>query len=533
MHAQRHHRGAHRPSHLKAVKPTDPPHPGQRLEPEQNSGQKSGQKPGPTPSKTGTPHEDRLAKLASFTTNLRMVSLNLLLLVGACLAGAVLWKLVSARETVIENIYVPEAFAKIGYSGDAFQSFVAGHLIALEERAADVIPASAKEEIRLDSDMPDFSVPGTSISAKTILQYVREALPLPVSTISGSVTGTPDHYVLHLVLAERGQVYRFNTPEGAIADLDKNLSDLALDVLKKHSPYIYASYQSAEAQTRCYAGKGACNFSEAERIFSSIVDAGDEQPNYKWALLGLSKIDEAYHDYKGEINAVSRLSAEYPSSWSFYNWGVALSELGCHKLAIGAFERSIALHSSREAAFNAIGRAWLALAKQAPDRYSTEAKSKLQNARDDFRIAVYLKPDYQEAHVNLAESLKLLGDDNGARREYVSAIKMDPTHAGLAYAMYAELVGDQKERSKLLGFASWADNLHKECRASNSTSLLEAQGCSVAIQAETTRVVNTGSEAGIETVAATAAPAPDCRGLAVDDRLAPEDGLPGFPEITP
>jgi hypothetical protein len=233
MHAQRHHRGAHRPSHLKAVKPTDPPHPGQRLEPEQNSGQKSGQKPGPTPSKTRTPHEDRLAKLASFTTNLRMVSLNLLLLVGACLAGAVLWKLVSARETVIENIYVPEAFAKIGYSGDAFQSFVAGHLIALEERAADVIPASAKEEIRLDSDMPDFSVPGTSISAKTILQYVREALPLPVSTISGSVTGTPDHYVLHLVLAERGQVYRFNTPEGAIGDLDKNLSDLALDVLEK------------------------------------------------------------------------------------------------------------------------------------------------------------------------------------------------------------------------------------------------------------------------------------------------------------
>ncbi|MFM0130649.1 tetratricopeptide repeat protein [Paraburkholderia sediminicola] len=462
-----------------------------------------------------------------------MVSLNLLLLIGACLAGTVLWKLVSARETVIENIYVPEAFAKIGYSSDVFQSLVAGQLIALEDSAANVIPASAKEEIRLGSDMPDFSVPGTSISAKTILQYVREALPLPVSTISGSVTGTPDRYVLHLVLVERGQVYRFDTPYGAIADLDKNLSDVAIDVLKKHSPYIYASYESAEAQTRCYAGKGACDFSEPERIFSSIVDAGDEQPNYKWALLGLSKIDEAYHDYKGEINAVSRLSAEYPSSWSFYNWGIALSELGCHKLAIGAFERSIALHSSREAAFNAIGRAWLALGRQAPDRRSTEAKSDLQNARDDFRIAVYLKPDYQEAHVNLAESLKLLDDDKGARREYMSAIKMDPTHAGLAYARYAELVGNQKERSELLSYASWADNLHDECRASNSTSLLESQGCSITTQAETTRIANTGSHAGIETVAATAAPVPDCQGLAVDDRLSPEDGLPDFPGIAP
>jgi tetratricopeptide (TPR) repeat protein len=524
MHAQRHHRGAHRPSHLKAVKPTDPPHPGPRPEPEQ--------KPGPTPRTASSPHEDRLAKLATFTTNLRMVSLNLLLMIGACLAGAVLWKLIFARETLIENIYVPEAFAKIGYSSETFQSFVAGHLIALEARAADVIPASAKEEIKLDSDMPDFSVPGTSISAKTILQYVREALPLPVSTISGSVTGTPDRYVLHLVLAERGEVSRFATPEGSITDLDQNLSNLAVDVLKKHSPYIYASYESAEAQARCYAGQGACDFSEAERVFSSIVDAGDEQPNYKWALLGLSKIDEAYHDYRGEIDAASRLAAEYPSSWSFYNWGVALSELGCHKMAISAFERSIALRSSREAAFNAIGRAWLALAKQAPDRHSTEARTDLQNARDDFRVAVYLKPGYQEAHVNLAESLKLL-DDDGARREYVSAIEMDPTHAGLAYARYAELPGNRNERRKFLDYANWADNLHEECRSTNSTSLLEALGCSIATQAETTRVANTDSRAGIEIVAATAAPAPDCRGLAVDDRLPPEDSLPEFAQVVP
>ncbi len=525
MHAQKHHRGAHRPPYLNAVKPTDQPRPGPQPGPEQ--------KPGSTPRKASPAQEGRLAKLATFTTDLRMVSLNLLLLIGVCLAGAMLWKLIFARETLIENITVPEAFTRIGYSSEAFESIVAGHLIALEARAADVIPASAKEEIKLDSEMPDFSVPGTSISAKTLLQYVREALPLPVSTISGSVTGNPDHYVLHLVLAERGAVYRFATPEGSIADLDQNLSNLALDVLKKHSPYIYASYESAEAQSRCYAGKGACDFSEAERVFSSIVNAGDEQPNYKWALLALSKIDEAYHDYNGEINAASRLSAEYPSSWSFYNWGVALNELGCYKMAISAFERSIALRSSREAAFNATGRAWLALARRAPDLHSTEAKTDLHNALDDFRLAVYLKPDYQEAHVNLAESLKLLDDDKGAHREYVRAIEMDPTHAGLAYARYAELFEDPKERSKFLGFAKWADNLHKECRATNSTSLLEALGCSVAMQAETPRVANTDSHGGIETVAAAAAPAAGCRGLAVDDRLPPEDGWPDFAQIVP
>ena len=155
------------------------------------------------------------------------------------------------------------------------------------------------------------------------------------------------------------------------------------------------------------------------------------------------------------------------------------------------------------------------------------------NARDDFHIAVYLKPDYQEAHVNLAESLKLLDDDSGARREYLSAIKMDPTRAGLAYARYAELVRNPKERSELLGLASWADSLHKECRASNSTSLLESQGCSVAMQAETTHFADTGSYAGIETVAATAASAPDCQSLAVDDILGPKDGLPDIPEIAP
>ncbi|CAB3665616.1 hypothetical protein LMG24238_01819 [Paraburkholderia sediminicola] len=533
MNAPRHHRGADRPSHLRAVKPTHQPHPGSGPEPEKKPRPKRGR----TPRKTGAQDEGRLARVATFTSNLRIVSLNVLLLFGAFLACAVLWKLLSARETVIENISVPEELAKIGYSSDVVQSLVAGQLLDLEESAANVIPASAKEEIRLDSDMPDFSVPGTSISAKAILQYVREALPLPVSTISGSVTGTPDHYALHLVLVERGQVYHFDTTEGAIADLKNKLPNLASDVLKKHSPYIYASYRSAEAQTSCYDDSSACDFAEPEQIFSSIVDAGDEQPTYKWALLGLSKIDEVNHQYKAEITAVSRLSAEYPSSWSFYNWGVALSELGCHKQAIGAFERSIALHSSREAAFNAIGRAWLALARQASERHSAEAKSDLQNARDDFHIAVYLKPDYQEAHVNLAESLDLLGDDKGARSEYVNAIKMDPTRAGRAYARYAELAQTPKERNEFLGFANWADSLHKECRAGNSTSLLEEQGCSVAMQAETTQLADTGSHAGIETVAATptaaAAPAPNCQSLAVDDMLGPKDGLPDIPEIAP
>jgi hypothetical protein len=177
VHAQKHHRGAHRPPYLNAVKPTDQPRPGPQPGPEQ--------KPGSTPRKASPAQEGRLAKLATFTTDLRMVSLNLLLLIGVCLAAAMLWKLIFARETLIENIYVPEAFAKIGYSSETFQSFVAGHLIALEARAADVIPASAKEEIKLDSDMPDFSVPGTSISAKTIHLGQRHRHPGPLRFASG------------------------------------------------------------------------------------------------------------------------------------------------------------------------------------------------------------------------------------------------------------------------------------------------------------------------------------------------------------
>jgi hypothetical protein len=175
--------------------------------------------PSPTPSSLA----EGFVKAAAITTSLRTIFMDLLLLIGVGLAGAILYKLVCAHETLIETISVPDELSKAGYSGSVFQSLVADHLIRLEQRAEDVIPASAKEEIKLDADMPDFSVPGTSVSAKTMLQYVRETLPLPISTITGSVTkvaNTKDHYVLHLTLVERGVVYHFDTPEGPITDLE-------------------------------------------------------------------------------------------------------------------------------------------------------------------------------------------------------------------------------------------------------------------------------------------------------------------------
>ena len=74
MHAQKHHRGAHRPPYLKAVKPTDQPRPGPQPGPEQKSG--------PTPRKASPAQEGRLAKLATFTTDLRMVLYGVALIVA-------------------------------------------------------------------------------------------------------------------------------------------------------------------------------------------------------------------------------------------------------------------------------------------------------------------------------------------------------------------------------------------------------------------------------------------------------------------
>lgn len=508
MHAPRPRRGSLHPPHLKVIKLSEPAHQDEVA---------------PRP-----PLAERLVKTAALSTNLRTIFLDLLLLIGICLAGAMVYKLVFARETLIETITVPDELSKTGYSGNVFQSLVANHLIGLEERAADVIPASAKEEVKLDTDMPDFSVPGTSVSAKAMLQYVRETLPLPMSTITGSVTavpGTKGRYVLHLTLVERGGVYHFDTPESPIAELDRHLDALAQTVLQKHNPYIYASYASAVAQARCYAGNGTCDFSEAQRIFSSIVNAGEDQPNYKWAVLALSKIDEAYHDYKGEIDRVSDLASKYPSSWSFYNWGVALSELGCQEMAIGAFEQAIAWHASREAPFNAVGRTYLMLAKRERDMRSVKAINELKDARDNFLAAIRLKPDYQEARVNLAESLQLLDKPDDARFEYSRAIEMDPAHAGLAYARYAEMFSDPQTRATLRGLANWADMLHDECRPTNSASLLEALGCSVATQIQSTAMVQTGAQE-VRLVRATPRETDTCRGYAIEDRLLMNAGLP-------
>ncbi|MFP3656762.1 tetratricopeptide repeat protein, partial [Burkholderia sp. SIMBA_052] len=50
--------------------------------------------------------------------------------------------------------------------------------------------------------------------------------------------------------------------------------------------------------------------------------------------------------------------------WAYYNWGVALMDMGCYQQAADVLRRAVELHKDYAPAHNALGRAWLALAQR-------------------------------------------------------------------------------------------------------------------------------------------------------------------------
>ncbi|MGF6980967.1 tetratricopeptide repeat protein [Paraburkholderia sp. JPY303] len=475
---------------------------------------------------------------ADFTTDLREIVLFALLLLACILIVCVLWQLVSQRVVIIQPLSVPAEIAKAGYSSEIVQSLIANRLLSLEDDAGNVMPASAKEEIKLDSEMPDLQVPGTTVTMRTLLQYVRQTLPIPSTTISGYVIGPADHPVLHLILSKHGETLLLETRDGPLSNFPNRIEEVADNLMEKHDPYVYASYLSDRDQEFCFTGDKPCDFADAYQIFLKIVAAGKSAPRYEWALLGLSKLDEGYKDYRHEIEMVSRLVAEYPSSWGFYNWGVALSELGCEEMAIDAFKKSVSWNESREMAYNALGRAYLALAMREKNSDPRSSHLDLKNAHDHFRKAILLKPDYQEAHVNFGISLELLGEPNGnaqARVEYRTAIEIDPTKAGLAYVRYAEMLKDPNQQNLYFSLAKWVDAHNEKCHLANPHSVFDAAGCSAGYDVRTASTFDMAVLTSMNPAVGSANQLQTsvCQNLGVSDRLAPADLLLDFAAIPP
>ncbi|WP_157657388.1 tetratricopeptide repeat protein [Burkholderia ubonensis] len=434
--------------------------------------------------------EPWIETVAKRTKDVRTIVVNCILLIGIAVAIIFFCQLVFTSATFVEPIDAPNDQKDIA---KATQSKIESILYKIENEASLVTPGTIMGKIPSDFDPPDFSIPGTSIPIRTLVKYTKSLLPDQDWTITGQLTNNQKRKLeLHLTIKVHGKKFdRTIDADKISSDNDDGLQKTLLEILRTQNPYLYASYIAKDERHKCYTTPTACDFQAAQDAYKLIIGNGKVDPNYKWAILGLSKIEQDLGHPEQAIGYARKAALEYKSSWGYYNWGVSLSDLGCYEASIQPLLKSSKLSPTFEATYNALGRSYLAMAKSLLhkdggivrpvliDQRNTmrDAETDLKKAQEYFKIAIELKPEYQEAHINLGESLSLLREPDEARTQYEMAIALGDEHAGRAYQKMAEISTDAYDREANITKAKLANNQLQECRYSFRKSLRESFGC--------------------------------------------------------
>ncbi|MBN3764432.1 tetratricopeptide repeat protein [Burkholderia sp. Ac-20365] len=410
--------------------------------------------------------------------------------------------------TLVQPIEVSDDFRRQGYTDQTLQHLLVDTLSDLRKEAESVTPANDTEHVLSEFKLPDFTVPGTGLSIRPMIEFARTLLKRD-SSVYGTVVGSPSSFAVMLTLRD---------PDGRTVALGNDvppdtggkpnvtnesqamrvaLRQAAMTILQHQSPLLHASYLTQMEQKRCLKGDAPCQFDDVRERFAQIAagsgrDAsGASKEDAAWAMLALSKLDTYARDYEGSIRharAIVERSEELYSwqparPWAYYNWGVALTDMGCYQQAADVLRRAVELHKDYAPAHNALARAWLALAQKptlaggGPQSHDYRAA-----AVRELRIAIEKSPGYQEAYVNLGDALRLPSMKTGlvsatsldeARDAYRTAVALDIDNAGRAYERLVTL----SDRA-FVKVASRITRSRTQCATGMARSLLESWGCS-------------------------------------------------------
>ncbi|SEI66855.1 tetratricopeptide repeat protein [Paraburkholderia diazotrophica] len=417
--------------------------------------------------------------------------------------------------TLVEPIAVSDDFKHRGYTDQTLQHVLVDTLGDLRKEAESVTPANDTEHVLSEFKLPDITVPGTDLSIRPLIEFARTLLKRD-SSVYGTVVGTPSSFAMMLTLRDPdGRTVALGngvSPEAAAhADassesqaLTHALRQAAMTILQHQSPLLYASYLTQMEQKRCLkggAGDAPCQFDDMRERFERLAagsgrDAtGASKEDAAWALLALSKLDTYARDYEGSIRHARRIvdmSGELHAwkkvrPWAYYNWGVALADMGCYQHAADVLKRAVQLHKDYAPAHNALARAWLGLAQMpalagASMQSGTDYIDYRAAAVNELRVAIAKNPGYQEAYVNLGDALRLPSMKTGfvspaamdeARDAYRTAVALNIDDAGRAYERLQAL-----HDSVFMKVAARITRGRAQCSTGMARSLLESWGCS-------------------------------------------------------
>ncbi|MGF6779387.1 tetratricopeptide repeat protein [Paraburkholderia sp. GAS334] len=433
--------------------------------------------------------------------------------------------------TIVEPIQIPDTFLERGYTDVMLQHMLVDTISGLREKAQGVTPATDTEQVLTEFKLPDFTVPGTGFSVRPVIEFARALLKRD-SSLYGSVIGTPERFTLMLTLRDPdGHILLLNgssTPEstphgkernsnkqraalksegnGEATALSNAFKQAAIAILKHQSPLLYAEYLTAVEQDRCLEGQFTCDFRPMHELFESLAAGGSAEnthayeKNAAWALLALSKLETYEHHYDGTIRYARRIVEEGQQqwkwrgarAWAYYNWGVALNDMGCYRQATEVLNKAIDGKPDYAPAHNALARAYVALARSGStvDDEAMPAGGYREAALDELKTAIKQSPGYQEAWVNRGDALRLPVSasevytmelhpgsleqmDSEARDAYRIAVALNIDSAGRAYQRLTALHDDT--------YVNVSDRITKarrQCQTGMAPSLLESWGCS-------------------------------------------------------
>ena len=439
--------------------------------------------------------------------------------------------------TLVQPIQVSEAFRREGYTDETLQHMLVDTLSDLRKEAGSVTPSNDTEHVLSEFKLPDFTVPGTGLSVRPLIEFARTLLRRD-SSVYGTVAGEPSSFVVMLTLHDPdGRNFLLSDeatadttdPQLGVVDeshkLKRVVRHAAMAILQHQSPLLYASYLTQIEQKRCLKGETPCDFDAMRERFEQLAagsgrDAsGASKEDAAWALLALSKLDSYARDYEGSIRHARRIvdmSDELYSwvkvrPWAYYNWGVALADMGCYQPAADVLKRAVELQKDYAPAHNALARAWLALA-QMPS-FAGAGHDYRDAAVRELRIAIDKEPGYQEAYVNLGDALRLPSMRTGvvspnaldeAREAYRTAVALDIDGGARAYERLASM-----HDNAFVKVAARITESRAQCRSGMARSLLESWGCS-----DSQITANAGKEApGMQSVSSPEAQAKACSNI--------------------
>jgi tetratricopeptide (TPR) repeat protein len=443
--------------------------------------------------------KSRLEVWADHSSHIRTLVLNVLVLVAVVLLGKIaLW---DRTAIVLGHIDVSGMPSTHPMKEADVRSELTGEFREAYSFGGEAMPAEVIEnDITDEADQFNFQIPDVGLPFTTVASYLRKEFGRQEAIVTGTLTVKEGQLALRAQMIDPD-----NGPVGfdGTGDFDQPqvlLSQGATELLRERNPYVYASTLSVIERKACYDNPKDCEFPRAWLAYQ-YVQARDESRGglfrrlanlnpwrhgglhyAEWALLGQSKIKEDARAYTDEATLARRATQRWSTfSWAYYNWGVALVELGCSDGAVNAFSQTIAQNPTYAPAFNARGRIHLMRAQLHDDAGGHDHESERRKALRDFRQAVLLESNYAEAHINLGKTHRLESSEYlAARAEFDATIENASQHKSRALqqlALLDTLQGNPTKANSEMQEAKSAKSTNQVCSSEFSESLREASGC--------------------------------------------------------